>query len=151
MPCPDLASADARFSVRPKACWSILWSAIAWRMLVSAIFSPSVPKFSFATASMPPIEAAPAPMPMPEIMLRSCSSKRLAMVQPLLISPTRFSFGTFTSVRKVSQNGEAPEMSLIGRASTPSLSISMSKKEMPSCLTVESVRTRQKIMSHLSA
>ena len=41
------------------------------------------------------------------------------MVQPPFSGPIRFSFGTFTSVKKVSQNGEVPVISLIGRTSTP--------------------------------
>ena len=55
------------------------------------------------------------------------------MVQPPFSGPTRFSFGTFTSVKKVSQNGEAPAISLIGRASTPGVFMSISRKQMPSC------------------
>ena len=35
------------------------------------------------------------------------------MVQPPFSGPTRFSFGTLTSVKKVSQKGEAPAISLI--------------------------------------
>ena len=41
------------------------------------------------------------------------------MVQPPFSGPTRFSFGTFTSVKKVSQKGVVPLISWIGRASTP--------------------------------
>ena len=73
------------------------------------------------------------------------------MVQPLLSSPTRLPFGTFTSVKKVSQKGEAPEIIVIGRASTPGDIMSNSRKLMPSCFFVGSVRTRQKIQSALSA
>ena len=45
-------------------------------------------------------------VPMPPIMLRSCVSRYFAMVQPLLSSPTRFSFGTFTLSKNVCVNGE---------------------------------------------
>ena len=38
------------------------------------------------------------------------------------------SFGTFTSVKKVSQNGEAPAISWIGRTSTPGWCMSISRK-----------------------
>src|SRR5271156_3761179 len=93
---------------------------------------------------MPP---PPPPPPPPETPLRSCCSSRLAMVQPPFSGPTRFSFGTFTSVKKVSQNGEAPAISRIGRTSTPGSCMSISRKEMPSCFLEVSVRTRQKHMS----
>src|SRR5580698_10167610 len=94
---------------------------------------------------MPP---PPPPPPPPERPLRSCCNSRLAMVQPPFNGPTRFSFGTFTSVKKVSQKGEAPAISLIGRTSTPGSCMSIKRNEMPSCFLVVSVRTRQK---HLSA
>ena len=61
--------------------------------------------------------------------------------------PTSWSFGTFTSVKKVSQNGDEPEISLIGRVSTPGVVMSISTNEMPSCFFVKSVRTRQKHQS----
>ena len=73
------------------------------------------------------------------------------MSQPLFTSPTSWSLGTCTSVKKVSQKGLSPEISWIGRASTPALFMSNSRKLMPSCFLVESVRTRQKIQSALSA
>src|SRR5690606_9403011 len=57
---------------------------------------------------------------------------------------TRFSLGTLTLVKKVSQNGERPEINWIGRTSTPGERMSISRNEMPSCLRVGSVRTRQK-------
>ena len=41
------------------------------------------------------------------------------MSQPLPGIPTSWFFGTFTSVKKVSQKGEEPEISRIGRVSTP--------------------------------
>src|SRR5580693_9110259 len=55
----------------------------------------------------------PPPPPPPPMPLRSCCSSRLAMVQPPFSGPTRFSLGTFTSVKKVSQNGEAPAITPI--------------------------------------
>jgi hypothetical protein len=59
--------------------------------------------------------------------------------------------GTFTSVKNVSQNGELPEINLIGRVSTPGLAMSIRMKLMPSCFFVLSVRTRAKIQSAWSA
>ena len=78
---------------------------------------------------------------------RSYCNSRLAISQPPFSFPTIWFFGTFTSVKKVSQKGDWPEMSLIGRASTPGVVMSNSTKEMPSCFFVVSVRTRQKIQS----
>ncbi len=69
------------------------------------------------------------------------------MSQPLPGPPTICSFGTFTSVKNVSQNGDEPEISRIGRVSTPGLVMSKRTKETPSCFFVKSVRTRQKIQS----
>ena len=70
------------------------------------------------------------------------------MVQPPFSGPIRFSFGTFTSVKKVSQNGVVSLISRIGRASTPGVFMSISRKLMPSCfLAFGSVRTRQKHQS----
>ena len=59
--------------------------------------------------------------------------------------------GIFTSVKKVSQNGLSPQISLIGRVSTPGVVMSISTKLMPSCFLVVSVRTRQKHQSALLA
>jgi hypothetical protein len=50
-------------------------------------------------------------------------------------------------VKKVSQNGDEPEIRRIGRVSTPGVVMSKRTKEMPSCFFVKSVRTRQKIQS----
>ena len=71
------------------------------------------------------------------------------MVQPPFSGPTRFSFGTLTSVKKVSQKGEAPEISLIGRASTPGVRMSTKMNEMPSCrfFSTGDVRASTKIQS----
>src|SRR5580704_14960981 len=90
----------------------------------------------------------PPPPPPPEIPLRSNCSRRLAMVQPPLSGPTRFSFGTFTSVKKVSQNGVVSLISRIGLGSTPGVFMSISRKLIPSCfLALGSVRTKQKHQS----
>ena len=59
---------------------------------------------------------------------------------------------TRTSSKKVSQNGDLPEISVIGRVLTPGVAMSKSTKLMPLCfLAALSVRTRQKIQSALSA
>ena len=73
------------------------------------------------------------------------------MSQPPFSLPTIWALGTFTSVKKVSQKGLSPEISWMGRASTPGEVMSNRTKEMPSCLRIGSVRTRQKIQSALSA
>ena len=58
------------------------------------------------------------------------------------------SFGTLTSVKKVSQNGEAPAISLIGRVSTPGwLHVDQHEADALVLLGVVSVRTRQKHQS----
>ena len=93
----------------------------------------------------------PEPSPMPEIISRSWPSRYLATSQPLFSPPTRLFFGTFTSSKKVSQNGEEPEMRRIGRVETPGVAMSNKRKEMPPCFVERSVRTRQKIQSALSA
>ena len=63
--------------------------------------------------------------------------------QPSLSLPSRASFGATASVKKVSQKGEAPAMSLIGRVSMAGWRMLISRKLMPSCfLAVGSVRTR---------
>jgi hypothetical protein len=74
------------------------------------------------------------------------------MSQPRFSVPTRFAFGTFTPSKKVSQKGDLPEIRRIGLVETPGQVMSNSRKEMPRCLgAAKSVRTRQKIMSALSA
>ena len=73
------------------------------------------------------------------------------MSHPLFTSPTSWSLGTSTSVKKVSQKGLSPEISWMGRASTPGDFMSNRRKLMPSCLRAASVRTRQKIQSAWSA
>src|SRR5260370_2567218 len=74
------------------------------------------------------------------------------MSHPLLSLPTRFALGTSTSSKKVWQNGDAPDIKVIGLVETPALSMSNRIKLMPSCLgAFGSVRTRQKIQSARSA
>src|ERR1700683_1525620 len=90
--------------------------------------------------------------PIPPIMSRSWGGRYFAMSHPLFMVPTRFSLGTMTSSKNVSQNGDEPEINVIGLVETPALSISNSTKLMPSCLgTLVLVRTRQKIQSAWSA
>ena len=56
--------------------------------------------------------------------------------------------GTRTFVKKVSQNGDWPEIMRIGFTSTPGAGMSISRKLMPPCFWLLSVRTSAK---HLSA
>src|ERR1700691_580450 len=108
-----------------------------------------VPTLSLATW---PSERFSDVLPMPPIMSRSWVSRYFAISHPLLSLPTRFAFGTSTSSKKVWQNGDAPEINVIGLVETPALSMSNRMKLMPSCLgAFGSVRTRQKIQSALSA
>jgi hypothetical protein len=78
---------------------------------------------------------------------RSCCRTFFAISQPPFSLPTRLPLGTATSVKKVSQNTEAPLIKVIGRVSTPGLAMSKSRKLIPPCLLAVSVRTRQKIQS----
>src|SRR5690606_26872282 len=95
----------------------------------------------FFLPSLPLLEEAP-------IISLSCCSKYLATVQPLFNSPIRFFFSTRTLSKKVWQNGEEPEISLMGAVLTPGVVISNKTKLMPSRLgACGSVRTRQKIQS----
>ena len=73
------------------------------------------------------------------------------MVQPALSSPTTLRRGTRTLSKKVSQNGDLPEISTIGRVVTPGDAMSNSTKLMPVCFFAVLVRTRQKIQSASSA
>jgi hypothetical protein len=82
------------------------------------------------------------PPPAPVWLARSCCSNRLPTLQPLLMSLSMSSFAARASVKKVSQKGEAPAISLIGRVSMPGWCMSMSRKLMPSCFLEVSVRTR---------
>ena len=61
----------------------------------------------------------PPPIEAPVWLARSCCSRRLPTVQPWFNGPSRASFGAVASVRKVSQKGEAPAISGIGRVSIP--------------------------------
>src|ERR1700733_13128143 len=74
-------------------------------------------------------------LPPPAIISRSCVSRYFATSQPRLSAPTRFSFGTATFSKNVSQNGDLPEMSTIGLVETPGVGMSMRRKEMPFCVT----------------
>jgi hypothetical protein len=57
-----------------------------------------------------------------------------------------------TSSKNVSQNGDLPEISRIGFVDTPGEAMSKRRNEIPLCFgAAESVRTRQKIQSALSA
>src|SRR5688572_4539125 len=82
--------------------------------------------------------------PKPEMLVRSYIKSRLAISQPPLSRPTMLAFGILTSVKKVSQNGDEPEMSLIGRVSTPFVVMSMRTKEIPSYFTPVYLRTRHR-------
>ena len=85
---------------------------------------------------------------MAPIMVRSCASRALATSQPRFSVPTRFSFSTRTSSKKVSQKGDLPLISVMGRVLTPGVAMSNRTKLMPRCLGASgSVRTRQKIQS----
>ena len=64
--------------------------------------------------------------------VRSLPSRYLATSQPLFSSPTRFSTGTFTSVKNTSFRWWLPSMEMIGRTSMPGVFMSISRKEMPS-------------------
>ncbi len=88
---------------------------------------------------------------MPLIISRSWPRRYLATSQPLLISPTSWSLGTFTSSKKVSQKGEEPLISRIGLVETPGdFHVEQEEADAP-CLDSAEVRTRQKIQSALSA
>ena len=104
--------------------------------------------YSLAQSRIPRRPSAAVEPNAEAIMLRSWLSSDLATVQPLLISKMTFLAGTCTSVRNVSQNGDAPLMSLIGRVSTPAEAMSMRMKVMPACfLASGSVRTSRNIQS----
>src|SRR5467141_829055 len=85
---------------------------------------------------------------MPEIIARSCCSRYLATSQPRLTVPTTWDFGTRTLSKKVSQNGDLPEIKRIGLVETPLEAMSNRMKLMPSCFLPDaSMRTRHKIQS----
>src|SRR5262249_8568810 len=106
-------------------------------------------KSTYLRAKSPIVCLLPVPEPKAEaIMVRSWLSRAFATVQPWLTLNTTFLAGTNTSVRKVSQKGEEPLMSLIGRASTPGEAMSIRMNEIPSCFgALGSVRTSRNIQS----
>ena len=72
----------------------------------------------------------------------------MAIVQPPLSGPTRFSFGTTTLSKNVSQKAGVPPVVRNGFTVTPGDFRSMRRKLIPDCfLATGSVRTRQKIQS----
>jgi hypothetical protein len=84
-------------------------------------------------------------------MLRSWPSSARAMAQPRLRSPTTLRPGIRTSVKNVSQKGDAPLMRRMGRTETPGVDMSSRMNVIPSCLRAfESVRTSRNIQSDLS-
>ena len=87
------------------------------------------------------------------IISRSCVSRYLATSQPRVELADQVALlGTCTLSKKVSQNGDLPEISRIGLVVTPGDAMSNSRKLMPVCFfAAVSVRTRQKIQSALSA
>jgi hypothetical protein len=71
-----------------------------------------------------------------------------AIFQPCVGSPTMFSVGTCTSVKKTWQKSWSPVICLRGEISIPGDLMSMRRKPIPACFfTSGSVRTRQKIQS----
>ena len=85
---------------------------------------------------------------MPPIEVRSWPSSAFATVQPPFTSPMTWWTGVRTSWKKVSQKGEAPLISRIGRTSTPGDAMSTRMKVMPRCFfTSGLVRTSMKIQS----
>ena len=143
-----LASRAERRTVCISAFWSISFMMIRVRRSLSAK-RPwlSSPTYFFATTPSAGSFPAPPPPRAPFMPERSCCNSRLATLQPPFNGPTKFSLGTFTSVMKVSQNGEFPAIKRMGRISTPVSAIEKTTKEMPSCFLEVSVRTRQNIMS----
>jgi hypothetical protein len=70
------------------------------------------------------------------------------MVQPPFRGPTRFSLGTRTFSKKVSQKAGVPPMVRKGLATTPGAFMSQRRKLMPACfLAFASVRASTKIQS----
>ena len=74
------------------------------------------------------------------------------MVQPALSSPTTLRRGTVTLSKKVSQNGDLPEISTMGRVETPGrVHVEQHEADAGRVSSLCSVRTRQKIQSASSA
>ena len=77
---------------------------------------------------------------------RSCPSRLVATAQPPFTSPTTFSIGMRASVKNTSQNSASPVSVVIGRTSTPGMSIGQRRKVMPRFFVASgSVRARRKI------
>ena len=64
---------------------------------------------------------------------RSCSSVVIATCQPPPISPTAFSTGTSTSLKKISLNSASPVICRSGRTSTPGACMSTRRYVSPAC------------------
>ena len=120
-----LSSVPAYFIIYGEAgCASPAFHIAAKRSLIAAKASASTSNAAISARSSgsagfttaPKRHARSArPSPMPAIISRSWPSRYLATSQPLFTSPTIWSLGTFTSVKKVSQKGELPLISRIGR------------------------------------
>src|SRR5258708_715738 len=76
------------------------------------------------------LKAAGLPRPVP----RSNPSVVMATFQPSFIAPTRFTWGTRTSVKNTSAKRSLPSICFSGRTSTPGECMSMRMKLMPLCL-----------------
>ena len=74
------------------------------------------------------------PLPAVPIATRSYINIAVAIRQPLLYSPSRWSFGMRTSVKNTSLKWLPPSIWLIGRISTPGAFMSRMNIEMPACL-----------------
>ena len=74
------------------------------------------------------------------------------MVHPWFKFPIKFSFGTLTSSKNVSQKGDLPLINFMGLVLTPFEAMSINIKLIPLCFVAsKSVRTKQNIQSDLSA
>ena len=78
------------------------------------------------------------------VPMRSWVSVRIAVSQPRFSSPTRFSRGTATSVRKISLKPASPVISRIGRTSTPGARMSITSALIPSWLARVRVGAHQR-------
>ncbi len=101
------------------------------RSAIDSISSSAVGPFPHST---PPVDSE----------MRSLPSVTLASRHPSLSSPTTFSAGMRTSVKKTSLKVCPPVISVIGRISMPGDFIGQMKYEMPLCLgTSGSVRANR--------